>query len=160
MNSPAISCLGLCAATALLLGACSGTRQSMDLGPSDLSTPPHTLARAEYPFDAGGHYVDAWAAAGAARYPASMNTDEEREDRPTPRAKPPKPPLKKMASTKAAPSRPKSAAKKKPAAITVKSGDTLYSLSRKHGVSIDAIKRANGLPSDTLRDGRKLVIPK
>lgn len=38
-------------------------------------------------------------------------------------------------------------------------GDTLDRISRKHGVSIDAIKKANGMKSDTVILGSKLRIP-
>jgi LysM repeat protein len=42
---------------------------------------------------------------------------------------------------------------------TVESGDTLWSISRKQGASVAAIKSANGLTGDTIRVGQKLVIP-
>lgn len=42
---------------------------------------------------------------------------------------------------------------------TVVRGDTLWGISRKYGVSIDAIKRANGLTRDTAVLGAKLQIP-
>lgn len=42
---------------------------------------------------------------------------------------------------------------------TVGAGDTLYSVSRKTGVSVDRLKQANGLSGDTIRLGQKLAIP-
>lgn len=42
---------------------------------------------------------------------------------------------------------------------TVVRGDSLWAISRKYGVSIDAIKRANGLRNDTAVLGAKLQIP-
>jgi membrane-bound lytic murein transglycosylase D len=42
---------------------------------------------------------------------------------------------------------------------TVAAGETLYGLARKFGVTVDAIRRANRLESDTLRPGQALVIP-
>jgi LysM repeat protein len=42
---------------------------------------------------------------------------------------------------------------------TVVRGDTLERISRRHGVSIDAIKKANGMSSDTVILGSKLRIP-
>jgi hypothetical protein len=42
---------------------------------------------------------------------------------------------------------------------TVVRGDSLWSISRKYGVSIDAIKQANNLRSDTAVLGAKLIIP-
>ncbi|XP_010246443.1 PREDICTED: uncharacterized protein LOC104589729 isoform X2 [Nelumbo nucifera] len=43
--------------------------------------------------------------------------------------------------------------------IEIARGDTLWGLSRKYGVSIDAIKEANGFTRDTIYAGEKLVIP-
>ncbi|MGQ9802145.1 MAG: LysM peptidoglycan-binding domain-containing protein [Candidatus Saccharicenans sp.] len=40
----------------------------------------------------------------------------------------------------------------------VKTGDTLYQISRNYGVSIDRIKRDNNLSNDTLVPGQKLII--
>lgn len=51
---------------------------------------------------------------------------------------------------------------KKPTATrhTVKSGDTLYQLAKKYGVSVQDIKEANSLSSSALSIGQKLKIPK
>ncbi|OIT31665.1 PREDICTED: uncharacterized protein LOC109208386 [Nicotiana attenuata] len=43
--------------------------------------------------------------------------------------------------------------------IEIERGDTLWGLSRQYGVSIEAIKEANGLEGDTIYAGKKLVIP-
>ncbi|HEY8366911.1 MAG TPA: LysM peptidoglycan-binding domain-containing protein [Bacteroidia bacterium] len=43
---------------------------------------------------------------------------------------------------------------------TVKSGDTLYSIGKKHGVPYTKIKEWNGLKSDTVKIGQKLKIKK
>ncbi|MDZ5697026.1 peptidoglycan DD-metalloendopeptidase family protein [Chelativorans sp. M5D2P16] len=42
---------------------------------------------------------------------------------------------------------------------TVASGDTLYGISRKTGVSVDSIKQANGLSGGMIRVGQTLTIP-
>lgn len=42
---------------------------------------------------------------------------------------------------------------------TVVKGDTLAKISRKYGVSVDALKKANGMSSDTVVLGSKLRIP-
>jgi murein DD-endopeptidase MepM/ murein hydrolase activator NlpD len=42
---------------------------------------------------------------------------------------------------------------------TVKSGDSLFSISQKTGASVDAIKKANGLANGAIRVGQALVIP-
>jgi murein DD-endopeptidase MepM/ murein hydrolase activator NlpD len=43
--------------------------------------------------------------------------------------------------------------------IVVQPGDTLYNIARRHGVAPYAIKDANGLQSDTVRPGQRLVMP-
>jgi len=43
--------------------------------------------------------------------------------------------------------------------VTVKRGDTLYSLSRDHGVPIDRIKTANNMTSTYLEEGQSIIIP-
>jgi len=42
---------------------------------------------------------------------------------------------------------------------TVMRGDTLSAIAQAFGVSVDAIKRANNLKSDLIREGQKLIIP-
>ncbi|MDE5887216.1 MAG: LysM peptidoglycan-binding domain-containing protein [Muribaculaceae bacterium] len=46
-----------------------------------------------------------------------------------------------------------------PASHKLKNGETLSSLSKKYGVSIDEIKRANGMKNDNLRAGESIKIP-
>ncbi len=43
--------------------------------------------------------------------------------------------------------------------VKVQSGDTLSSLSRRYGVSIDTIQTANNLPDARLREGQTLIMP-
>lgn len=47
----------------------------------------------------------------------------------------------------------------KPRVHKVVKGDTLYSLSKKYGVSIDALKEANGMTSSNISLGQRLTIP-
>jgi len=42
---------------------------------------------------------------------------------------------------------------------TVKSGDTLYSIARKYNISVNDLKRANNLTSNTLSINQELIIP-
>jgi LysM repeat protein len=67
---------------------------------------------------------------------------------PTPRPKPKPTP---------APVKPKA-----PASIRHKvvKGDTLYNISRRHGTSVSAIQRANGIKGTTIRLGQTLKVPK
>ena len=44
-------------------------------------------------------------------------------------------------------------------AVTVQSGDTLTRIAARHGVSVSALRSANGLASDNIRIGQKLVLP-
>ncbi len=46
-----------------------------------------------------------------------------------------------------------------PTTYTVHSGDTLFSISKKYGVSVTAIKSANGMKKDTIFIGEKITIP-
>ncbi len=41
----------------------------------------------------------------------------------------------------------------------VQTGDTLYSISRRFNVSVDAIRQRNNLTSDTIQVGQQLIIP-
>lgn len=50
-------------------------------------------------------------------------------------------------------------ASKKNGSYIVQSGDTLYSVSRKTGVSVDSLKSANGLSNGAIRVGQSLIIP-
>ena len=58
-----------------------------------------------------------------------------------------------------APARPSQPAPTPTRVHTVVRGDTLWGLSRKYGVSVGAIKRANNMTSDTIVLGKKLQIP-
>jgi len=46
-----------------------------------------------------------------------------------------------------------------PGEIYVQKGDTLWGLATRNGVSVDALKKANGLSSDQLQIGQKLRLP-
>lgn len=72
---------GLLAGVAVALASCRTPSTKLDLSPDAIATPPHRMSRTEYPFDASGRYVDAWAAAGATRYGRFVNTDRTEDDR-------------------------------------------------------------------------------
>lgn len=55
------------------------------------------------------------------------------------------------ATTKAAPA--------KPTSHKIKNGESLSTIARKYGVTVDAIKKANGMKNDNLRAGQNLQIP-
>ena len=46
-----------------------------------------------------------------------------------------------------------------PGTVVVAPGDTLYALATRHGVSLDALRAANGLNGDGIRIGQRLVVP-
>ncbi len=46
-----------------------------------------------------------------------------------------------------------------PGGYTVQSGDSVYSIAQKHHVSVEELKRANGLSNGIIRVGQSLVIP-
>ncbi|HYH81202.1 MAG TPA: LysM peptidoglycan-binding domain-containing protein, partial [Longimicrobium sp.] len=54
---------------------------------------------------------------------------------------------------------PRPAAARRARRHTVVAGETLYGLARRFGVTVDAIRGANRLPSDNLRPGQVLIIP-
>jgi LysM repeat protein len=190
---------GLLVVIATALGACTSPQQKMTMTPESIATPPHRMPRAEYPFDASGRYVDAWAAEGAVRYGRRINTDRSEDGRNEPTAPPerrplvipvahsdqptptaanrtaasptkkstasstPPPPRKTTAKPTAKPTAKttaKTAAKTRSTSHIVKRGDSLSSLSKRYGVSVQALKKANSLKSNMIRDGRKLVIPR
>ena len=43
--------------------------------------------------------------------------------------------------------------------VTVKSGDTLYGISKSFGVSIEMLKKANAMEGDSLKPKQVLTIP-
>lgn len=74
-------------------------------------------------------------------------------------------PVKKTQSTASAPKKNQQSttAKKtqpaKPAEHSIKNGETLSSISKKYGVTIDELKRANNMTGDAIRAGKTLKIP-
>lgn len=59
--------------------------------------------------------------------------------------------------------RPQQAAAQQPArgsrTHTVAAGETLFGIARRYGVTVEAIRRANGMDTDQVRAGQRLVIP-
>ena len=177
-------------AASVALSSCANTTKSPDTGVIDYTQPKSKLSHEEYPFDDAGNYREDWAAAGAAgvkdkptdtavytqpsdsgpqNHPAY--TPDEPPTRSTSTASRSASTTHRTASTssrstasssskpKPKPAPPKSTPPK-PTMVKVKPGDTLYALSKRSGVSVDAIKAANGLKTDTIVDGKSLKIPK
>ena len=70
-----------------------------------------------------------------------------------PKAKPAKQATKKAAAKKA------KAKSKKPTVHKIRNGENLGAIARKYGVSVSALKKANGLKNDAIRAGKTLTIP-
>jgi LysM repeat protein len=168
-------------AACFLLPSCENTQKSGYDHVVDYTSPNTKLSKEEYPFDEDGNYREDWAARGAGTTGVKDKpTDTALYTQPSDSVPPSHPaytpdpePVRTTASTgsstprkttSSSSSKPKPKPKPRPAAkptyVKVKSGDTLYGLSKRYGVSVASIKAANGLKSDLIVDGRSLKIPK
>jgi hypothetical protein len=187
MTRSLLRCLAsvIVAVVPLLLDSCSSTANFEGI-PEKLpvialngtsATPPHTMQSFEYPFDSQGNYVSDWAAEGERRSgrPAAYTSDDERKwsgshagkviasrkstsktsAKKKSSSKDDDPPAKKKTTVKSS-----TTPAKKSSSYTVKSSDTLYGIARKMGISVERLKKANGLKSDKIRPGASLTIPK
>jgi len=127
-------------------------------------TPAHNMARKDYPFDANGNYMTAWASEGdAAASDSDYNVWKSSHGGSISRRQPS--PVKKVSSSKkktaSSSSKPSSKSKSSAtASYTIKKGDTLGSIAQKHGTTVAKIKAANGMSNDFIREGKPLKIPK
>ena len=152
-------------ALSFFLVSCSGKR-----------TPDYNPAIG--PFDENGNYVEAWADNPPKRNRFWFSKKKTKEPKVVENEKPTRQVYKKpKQETRPAPKptyrpkpkptyRPKPKVKPKPVKVSPKSrrhkvakGDTLYGLSRKYGVSVSAIQRANNLSGTNIRIGATLLIP-
>jgi nucleoid-associated protein YgaU len=104
------------------------------------ATPPHHLPPSEYPFDAAGNYLPQMARASQGSSGGSASSSRSRGS----------------SSSSSPPSSRKSSGGK---THKITSGDTLWGISKKYGVSVAAIKKANGMSSDKVVSGRTIRIP-
>lgn len=91
---------------------------------------------------------------------AGANEEEVKKETPAPKKKPEpkKREEKKMAATKS-----KTKSKKQSASSgthVVKSGESLYVIAERHGITVNELKRANSLSNNKIKPGQKLTIPK
>ena len=140
-----------------------GSYRDVEYDSSTLKTPSgHGLKKSEYPFDDSGNYRKDWVKnkdAGRAGSSYKQTTPE---------------PSTAVASVPASSSNfPSPVSKPASSGVTVtstppvvsssyhkvRSGETLYSLSRKYNTSIAELKRMNGLTGDAIRDGQSLRVP-
>ena len=130
------------------LGACSSSNKGNSRGyyfPSvavngSSQTPPHSMPKYEYPFDSSGNYIGSWALAGNKGSSSSSSRSSSSST------------YRRTSSS--------SSSSSSTRVHRVSSGDTLYGISRKYGVSVSRIKSANGLGSDVIRVGQSLRIPR
>ena len=122
------------------------------------------------PFDEDGNYIEAWADNPPKRNRFWFSKKKTEEPKVVENEKPTRQVYKNPQQVKRpAPKptyRPKPKVKPKPVRVksmsrrhTVVKGDTLYGLSRRYGVSVSAIQRANKLSGTNIRIGATLLIP-
>ncbi|MCM1490183.1 MAG: LysM peptidoglycan-binding domain-containing protein [Muribaculum sp.] len=68
-------------------------------------------------------------------------------------------PVKKETASRKSKSKSTKASSGKATTHTIKSGENLGKIARKYGVTVDAIKKANGMKNDNIRAGKTLTIP-
>lgn len=144
---------------------------------SSLTTPPTNAVTG--PFDSRGNYVEAWAdtpekwhrPAAPANSPSATPTLVSQEPaslpivkviEPKPNVTSPAPIQQKPKVSVAATPKPKPKPQPKPVVVryTIKKGDTLGRIASSQGVSLSALRRANGLSGDIIHPGKTLTIPK
>ncbi|MGY8659283.1 MAG: LysM peptidoglycan-binding domain-containing protein [Verrucomicrobiales bacterium] len=117
------------------------------------------------PFDEDGNYVEAWADNPPTRVAGIRKTQPTQKPRPVAKPRPittakvtPKPKPRPVVKPKP---RPKPVvAKPKSIKHMIKRGDTLWGLSRRYGVSVTAIQKANRISGTNIRAGKTILIPK
>ncbi len=107
-----------------------------------IATPPHRLSRKDYPFDSSGKYRTDWvggSSESSSRRTASASTA--------------------VSKPQEKPSSPSSSATSQRRYHIVKTGDTLFSISRSYGVTLSDLRKLNSLDSYQVRKGSVLRIP-
>lgn len=141
----------------LLLAACESSSRIKGL-PKDLpvinlhgspSTPVHSMGHADYPFADNGDYKSDWAAEGGQG--AGMDYSSWRSSHGGSSSR--------SSSKKKTASKSSKKSTRKGGSYTIKSGDNLGAIARRHGTTVSKLKAANGLSSDMIRAGRTLKIP-
>lgn len=141
----------------LLLAACESSSRIKGL-PKDLpvinlhgspSTPAHSMGHADYPFADNGDYKSDWAAEGGQG--AGMDYSSWRSSHGGSSSR--------SSSKKKTSSKSSKKSTHKGGSYTIKSGDNLGAIARRHGTTVSKLKAANGLSSDMIRAGRTLKIP-
>jgi len=146
----------------LLLAACENSSHIKGL-PKDLpvinlhgspNTPSHTMGHADYPFADNGDYKSDWAAEGGQSPGMDYSSWRSSHGGASSRSS-----SKKKTSSKSGSRSTSKGSSHKGGSYTIKSGDNLGAIARKHGTTVAKIKAANGLSSDMIRAGKTLKIP-
>lgn len=141
----------------LLLAACENSAHIKGL-PKDLpvinlhgspDTPAHSMAHKDYPFADNGDYKSDWAAEGGQG--AGMDYSSWRSSHGGSSSR--------SSSKKKSSSKSGGKSSRKGGSYTIKKGDNLGSIARRHGTTVSKLKAANGLSSDLIRAGKTLKIP-
>ncbi|MEM7011889.1 MAG: LysM peptidoglycan-binding domain-containing protein [Verrucomicrobiota bacterium] len=129
---------------------------------NDLATPSHGLSREDYPFDEHGNYREDWAEfpGGGGSSSRSSSRSSGRSSGSSSRSSGSSSSSSSGSTTTSTYKPPSSSSKLSTSGRThtVTSGDTLWGISRKYGVSVTTIKAKNGLTSDLIRPGQKLKL--
>lgn len=144
------------AVAAALLASCANPNSGLD----------HPVGTG--PFDSRGNYIEAWADnpakwRGGARKPTPARTSPTQPSRPPQEvASTPRQPATSSAQSRpAAQPQPRPVVRPKPQVrrYTVKRGDTLSAIARRHNTTVAGLRRANGISGDLIRPGQVLRIP-
>lgn len=157
MKTPFILTCACAAALVFPLSSCS-TQNSSTAGydtaePASGEIPPW-IAESSDPAYESGHYSPVQSSSSYAYNPPAKPsvTKKSSARKSTAGSKSPRSTAaRKSSSRKSAP---------KARTYTVKKGDTLGAIARRNGISVKALKRANGLKSDLIHINQKLTIPR
>lgn len=158
MKAPFILTCACAAALVLPFSSCS--HQNSSAGGYDTAEPasgeiPPWIAESSDPSYESGHYSPVKSSSNYAYNPPSKPSVNKKSTARKSTAKSTKPTrnssAKKSSTRKSTP---------KARTYTVKKGDTLGAIARRNGTSVKALKRANGLKSDTIHINQKLTVPR
>ncbi len=118
------------------------------------------------PFDRRGNYIEAWADnpakwRGGDRKPTPPRTPTPQPSRPTQATASTQRPTQTAQPRPTAQTQPRPPVRPQPQVrrYTVKRGDTLSAIARRHNTTVAGLRRANGISGDLIRPGQVLRIP-